>query len=81
MTDRSILCYAYDANYHCIECARYAFSSDQANGIDPGDALDGEGNPVHPVFTWDEWQQLDGETETLGCSDCHRVIETYSPTN
>jgi hypothetical protein len=48
------------------------------------DALDSEGNYVHPLFNIDEWQELDesylaeNPTQYLACGDCHEVIEEYT---
>lgn len=45
---------------------------------------DNEGNLVHPVFSTDEWQELDesylaeNPTQYLACGDCHEIIETYT---
>ena len=52
-------------------------------------AHDYEGNPIHPMFSTDEWQELDegylaeNPTQYLTCSDCwahgdHIIIEEYT---
>jgi hypothetical protein len=72
------IAYIYEADHHCPECAEKRFGRD-ADGWIAGGAIDGEGNPVGVLAPWDEWQQFDGENETLGCSDCGTVIDTYEP--
>jgi len=71
--------------------ARYIIRSDKeisagyedANGIGYL-ALDYESNPLHPIFSIDEWQELDDSfltgnpTQYLACSDCHDVIDEYT---
>ena len=52
-------------------------------------AHDYEGNPIHPMFSTDEWQELDegylaeNPPQYLTCSDCwahgdHIIIEEYT---
>lgn len=46
---------------------------------------DSEGNAIHPIFSTDEWHNYSGEDEnddtpqTLTCSDCGVVLDTYEP--
>ena len=46
-------------------------------------AMDYEGNPVHPRFSTDEWQELDegfladNPIQYLACGNCHEVIKEY----
>ena len=64
-----VVAYTYEADEHCLDCARKAWS-DQI--LDDGDiyATDSEGNPVHPVF-------LDQTTEeTFACGTCRELV-TY----
>ena len=48
------------------------------------EVLDREGNTVHPLFSTDEWQELDESflldypIQYLVCGDCHEVIEEYT---
>ena len=45
---------------------------------------DNEGNLIQPVFSTDEWQELDesflseNPTQYLSCGDCHEIIDTYT---
>ena len=45
---------------------------------------DNEGNPVHPLFSTDEWQEFDAwfleenPTQYLACGDCHGIIDEYT---
>ena len=45
---------------------------------------DNEGNYVYPLFSTDEWQELDGSflsenpTQYLVCGDCHDIIDEYT---
>ena len=90
-----IIAYTYDADYHCIDCTRKRFGDSKGdlaitNGQKWCDALwptlDNEGNMVHPLFSTDEWQELDDSfladnpTQYLACGDCHKVIEEYTHT-
>ena len=94
-----IIAYTYMSDYHCIDCTKKQFShngkvygteEDRAklrpatdlNGI-WYETTDSEGNFVHPVFSIDEWMQLDeghlaeNPIQHLTCGDCHTIIETY----
>jgi hypothetical protein len=77
------IAYTYEADHHCPDCTYKRFGADSDGWIamqDNGEScVDGEGNPVGALLPWDEWQTFDGENETLGCADCHRVIDTYEP--
>jgi len=48
------------------------------------DQEDNEGNLVHPLFSTDEWQELDesylaeNPTQYLACGDCHETIDEYT---
>lgn len=70
------IAYTYEADYHCEACAEAAFGRDE-NGDITG--TDGEGNPVGVIAPWNEWQQFDGERETLACGDCGAVLDEYDP--
>ena len=68
-----IIAYAYEGNFHCIDCTRNRFSDTPAsrikwtyevdeNGVwndSQFPTLDNEGNLVHPLFSTDKWQELD----------------------
>jgi hypothetical protein len=93
-----IIAYTYEADYHCIDCTRDRFADSPCasikwthevdeNGVwnDPQfPTLDNEGNLVHPLFSTDEWQELDesflAETPTqyLACGDCRKTIDAYT---
>ncbi len=63
-----ILGYDYEADHHCVDCAEDRFPlEEQGRWIDE-DAVDAEGNPVHPIFSTDEV----GEDEV--CGDCGAAI-------
>ena len=72
----NIIAYTYDADYHCIACTTQMLL----------DALLWEGFPcsVHPLFSTDEWQELDDSflaenpTQYLACVDCHVIIDEYT---
>jgi len=55
---------AYEADLHCVNCARLRFGN-------PDNATDREGNEVHPIFVSDEHSSF-GEF----CSDCNEEIWT-----
>ena len=83
-----ILAYTYSADYHCLDCAYKAFGVESSyldldeNGI-PMDQQDDENNFVHPVFSGDEWMELDEDyllenpIQYLECSDCYKILDTY----
>ena len=66
----NILCYTYEANYHCIECTQKRFSNNgKVYGTENDiaqlkpctdrngiwlETIDIDGNLVHPVFTTDD---------------------------
>jgi hypothetical protein len=63
MQGTDIVAFAYDAAIHCVDCASEHFD------CDPADAVDSEGNEVHPVFASDEGWADDT------CDDCGLRIE------
>ena len=89
-----IIAYTYEADVHCIACTRqrfhwvnnphrYDLGLLDSWGI-PTDAEDAEGNLVHPLFSIDEWQELDpsflaeNPTQYLECRDCDETIDEYT---
>jgi hypothetical protein len=44
-----VIGYAYEADVHCLSCARARF-----DGEPDDETEDSEGNLVHPIFTGDE---------------------------
>jgi len=94
----NIIAYAYEADHHCIDCTRKRFfylyvepnrsivttnSETDENGI-LYTQNDNDGNQIHPLFSTDEWQELDesylaeNPIQYLACGDCHEVIEEYT---
>jgi hypothetical protein len=53
----SIIGYAYNADYHCVDCAKAA-------GMTKDGATDSEGSEVHPIFASDELEN------GACCGDC-----------
>lgn len=72
------IAYTYEADYHCPGCAEERFGRSE-RGFIGEDSTDNENNPVGVVAPWDEWQQFNGEDETLACGTCGTVIEEYRP--
>ena len=60
-----IIAWTYEADYHCPDCAWRRFG----HALEDPDTVDREGNPLHPVFSWDE-APIDG----IACGDCGEVI-------
>lgn len=56
-----IRAWAYEADVHCNGCKNERFGDDDY-------AVDGEGNPIHPIFQWDELNDP-------YCGDCLEEIE------
>lgn len=70
-----IIGYTYEADYHCIECAKRRFvriGIAECEEVDDNGILmnqeDSEGNYVHPVFSTDE---IDKD---CCCGDCFDLI-------
>ena len=79
------IAYTYEVDVHCPACTfkRFGADSDGWIAMHPEFSVpltDGEDNPVGVIAPWDEWQQFDGENETLACSDCGAVLDTYEMT-
>ena len=76
------IAYTYEADIHCIDCTNKRYESNGFNG--KYNALDNEGNLVHPLFSTDEWQEYDSSflsenpTQYLVCGDCHTIIDEYT---
>jgi hypothetical protein len=95
-----IIAYTYGADYHCIDCTtrnkkfqrtlciHYIQGKPCNNCRDSNGLLyeqkDNDGNLVHPLFSTDEWQELDpsfledNPTQYLACGDCHKTIDEYT---
>lgn len=60
-----IIAWTYEADYHCPDCAwaRFGWSLGNPNTVDS------EGNPIHPVYEWDE-----APIHGIVCGDCGDVI-------
>lgn len=58
-----ILAWTYEADIHCASCARKRFG----DALDNPDTEDSEGNPLHPVYSWNMEQQE-------YCGDCLEEI-------
>lgn len=60
-----IIGYTYEADVHCVACTVERFGEEPGRGWVREDAVDNEGNAVHPVFSWDveqdEWCGTCGE--------------------
>ena len=86
-----IIAYTYDAEYHCIFCTGKKLIAVARNkrkmGINTETSIetvvDNDGNEIHPLFSTDEWMELDesylseNPIQHLTCGDCHKIIETY----
>jgi hypothetical protein len=53
-----VIGYAYEADTHCVKHTQQRF------GRNPATATDGEGNPVHPIFSGTS------DAEGFYCSEC-----------
>ena len=62
MESYSILGYAYDADMHCLSCTL-------AQHPDPDNAIDNEGNDLHPIFA-------DYVSDDDYCGDCFANLLT-----
>lgn len=67
-----VIGYAYDADLHCVECTEKRFGADalEADASGLAELTDSEGNPLHPIFLWDE--NLD--ESACCCGDCSEAI-------
>ena len=82
-----VIAYAYNADHHCEDCTvnmlwnrgqPYMFMtySDVVRQIDI--AKDSEGNPLHPVFSIDEWYNIGEGDQVLACTDCGKELDSYA---
>jgi uncharacterized protein YuzB (UPF0349 family) len=58
-----IIGYTYEADIHCTQCSEARFPS-----LANGEAEDGEGNPVNPIFAY-----MDDMTNEV-CADCKEEL-------
>ena len=99
LTHMNILAYTYEAAVHCTACTQVRFSDGSTHGSESDVATlgpatdsngiwyeqaDSEGNLIHALFSYDEWQEYDeaflaeNPTQYLACGDCHEVIDEYT---
>lgn len=81
MNAADVLCYTYDADYHCTACAIKRFGEQPGSPIAhpwiADDSIDSDGNTPAPVFGDSEWWDPTSEVRmhVLRCCDCHEVID------
>ena len=64
MNSTDIIGYSFEADHHCVACTEARFGAPV-----PEDAEDDEGNPVHPIFASEEFE------EEPVCGDCFEPLE------
>ena len=73
-----VIAYKYEADIHCVNCARLRFEAKKGQRADGNglalEATDREGNDLGVRFTTDE------VTEDIHCGSCGDEIVTVSPT-
>jgi hypothetical protein len=84
----NILAYTYEADTHCIDCTQVRYHGSELEDTDINgigfEQADSEGNLVHALFSYDEWQEYDpaylaeNPTQYLACGNCHEVIDSYT---
>lgn len=57
--------WTFDADLWCASCARETYG----DKLDDPDATDREGNPLYPVYSWDE-----SEFAGMPCGACDAVV-------
>jgi hypothetical protein len=75
-----VIGYSYEADLHCVDCAKKRFGHEDDNAkhgkyvpseVDENyvryDAMDNEGNPVHPIFSTDELSPNGSHCGDCGC--------------
>lgn len=78
MNATDVVAYVYEADYHCEACteARWPGIADYtAEGYDPADYEDNEGNEVGALFGSSEWWNVGEGCDTLACSDCGAILD------
>jgi hypothetical protein len=71
-----IIAYTFEADYHCLDCTETRFPDMEGT--------DSEGNSIHPLFSTDEWCELDKDflaehpVQYIECGDCLNVIDSYT---
>ena len=81
MNAADVLCYTYEADYHCTPCAIKRFGEQPGSPVlhpwIADDSIDSEGNTPAPVFGDSEWWNHDDPTpQHLRCSDCECIIDS-----
>ena len=81
MNAADVLCYTYEADYHCTPCAIKRFGEQPGSPIlhpwIADDSIDSDGNTPAPVFGDSEWwNREESMPQNLHCSDCNEVIDT-----
>lgn len=61
-----IIAYQYEADEHCVQCAEERFGQEPDKSWVREDAVDNEGNEVHPIFASD----VTFSGPAVNCSDC-----------
>lgn len=72
------ICYTYEADHHCPDCAEKRFGRCKDHQQIACCAEDSEGNAPGPVSPWEEWMNIGDGNQTLSCGDCGCVIEEYT---
>lgn len=60
-----VIGYTYEASIHCEACARGRFG----DSLDNPETVDREGNPIHPIFSYDD-------VALECCDDCREGLIT-----
>jgi len=72
----TIIAYTYEADYHCVACARKRFAIKRTGTVNvdcndiPIEQQDCEGNTIGVIFATDP-------DETIHCGDCHGLIYDF----
>lgn len=80
MNAADVLCYTYDADYHCTDCAiaRYG-EHPRSPVVHRWAATPDTGEAPQPVFGDSEWYDpYDDTPQTLCCGTCGDVIDTLN---
>lgn len=75
----TIIAWQYDGDRFCTQCTERKYRGSTRHGSIPYE--DSEGNPILPVYSWDEIHEpsITG-CQPTGCGDCGEILDvTHDP--
>lgn len=69
--------YVWETENAFIEEAVVQSYTDLMKAVELEIIRDGENNPIHPIFSIQEWYNIGEGNQTLCCSDCGKELDSY----